>query len=499
MLKNISLLFSVALFLSACGNSDSEVSYIHADSTFSCAQLNESNALGNSGLTNRILTSAFNQLDKAYADDKAIQRFYRDLVRRNLDYAHQFSKGTIQACDGNSDKGVNQAATDALNTFYAEAMQDPRWATCRAFVDGTVDLDAIMVEISAPTTLTIGGDPSAYVVSVVHGAEGYGPDYLQPKIAERCEGLMDRQLWGVIGEVAAPVVVKLNEEARVAAAAERQQRLEAERAQRISLYSENLYSAGRATCPNFRKLWNLSRDRYDDDQAVYEAAFASTVRDIPRPVVEHQRAAFEEALQADYDRTIEQLTVSCSDDKSIEEAVLELWYVAEAKSPYYMELHSLLQEKSKADWCPPNSACDEALEHQAAQRAFDDGVACENNLSNASGLCFSVPAEGYDYHLALLRLERLRARLEAAKQELKEEPNSREMAFYSEPCKQSVIERGLRGDAYTAEVNRICPAAALKLYREPAEAELVSAEQAVEKQIAEVELARQKGVAAPDA
>ena len=100
MLKNISLLVSAALLLSACGNSDSEVSYIHADSTFSCAQLNESNALGNSGLTNRILTSAFNQLDKAYADDKAIQRFYRDLVRRNLDYAHQFSRSPIQACDG---------------------------------------------------------------------------------------------------------------------------------------------------------------------------------------------------------------------------------------------------------------------------------------------------------------------------------------------------------------------------------------------------------------
>ena len=218
MLKNISLLVSAALLLSACGNSDSEVSYIHADSTFSCAQLNESNALGNSGLTNRILTSAFNQLDKAYADDKAIQRFYRDLVRRNLDYAHQFSRSTIQACDGHSDKGVNEAATDALNTFYAEAMQDPRWATCRAFVNGTVDLDAIMVEISEPTTLTIGGDPAAYAVSVVHGAEGYGPDYLKPKITERCEGLLDRQLWGVIGEVAAPVVIKLNEEARVAAA-----------------------------------------------------------------------------------------------------------------------------------------------------------------------------------------------------------------------------------------------------------------------------------------
>ena len=101
MLRKISLLASMTMILSGCGDSETKVSYVSGDSTFSCAQLNESAALGNTALTSRILTSALSQLDKTYAEDTAIQRFYRGLVRKDADYSFQFARATIDACEGN--------------------------------------------------------------------------------------------------------------------------------------------------------------------------------------------------------------------------------------------------------------------------------------------------------------------------------------------------------------------------------------------------------------
>lgn len=497
MLKKISLLASVAIVMSGCSDSETTVSHVSGDSTFSCAQLNESDALGNTALTGRILTSAFNQLDKAYVEDTVIQRFYRGLVRADVDYRYQFARETLQACEGNAKKGVKRAATDALNSLFARAMKEPRLATCRAYTQGTVKMDAVIREMSEPTTLVLGGDAIARGVSIVYNSRDHGASYLHNEVTSRCKDTPDQRLWSAFGIVAAPVVEQLHKEQQAAAAAERQRQEREERAARLETYSANLYSTGKATCKHFRELTLLARPGYADsyaDQRIFEAALKATVADIPRPEMAHQRTAFEKALRADYQGTVDAVSARCDGEDSLETALLKTDIVTDAQTPYFTELRSLYQEKRSADWCGRVSVCEEAAEHDAARRAFQDGTACESGEVPESGLCFAVPAESYAYHLALIKLEQIGGKLRTAQSKLQEPPLDRELDYYAEPCKRRLLERGLQGEAYTAEVNRTCQPEAMRSYLEPMEAELAAVERELADRKAAVETARERGI-----
>ncbi|MEQ0921718.1 hypothetical protein ABLT09_28600, partial [Pseudomonas aeruginosa] len=442
--------------------------------------------------------TAFKQLDIEYTEDTAIQRFYRGLVRKNLDYAFQHHKETLAACNGHADKGVNEAATDALNSMYARVMKEPRWATCTAYLDGDVTIDGVIQEMKKPTVLVIGGDSVASYVSVVYNAKDYGLDYLKREVKSRCETVPDERLWNAFSDVSAPVANKLYEEAREAAEAERKKKAEEERADRLARYSNSLYASGTATCENFREQAQWASFTSDQDSPTFLAGLRATVADMPRPEKQHQREAFEKALSERFEDTVRSIVNYCGSDTTPEAAVLQTRVVTEAKTPYYLELEALLETKRYADSCGGNaSICQTGAEHAAAQRVFDDGVACENGQAGKDVLCFAVPAEAYAYQLAVIQVDLLTTKRDEVKKKLSPEASAREVDFYMEPCKQRVIQRGFRGDEYYAEVERVCPGEALQAYLEPVKVELAKAEKDLEDKQAEVATAKLKASPIP--
>ncbi len=497
MLKIFTVLTLATALLSGCGGSDSEVSYVSADSTFTCAQLNKSDALGESSVSNSILKSAFKQLDMEYVEDTAIQRFYRGLVRKNLDYALQYRKASLQACYGHADKGVNEAATEALNAMYARIMKEPHWATCTAYLDGDVGIDAVIQEMNKPTVLVLGGDSVASYVSVVYRAKDYGPDYLAREVAARCESTPDERLWNAFSEVSAPVAEKLYQKVREAAEADRKKKDEEVRVDRLARYSKSLYATGTANCESLQEQAQWASLSSDKDGPTFRAGLQATVADIPRPKKLHQREAFERALEANFEDTVSSIVNHCGSDMALDGAVMEIRVVSEAKTPYYLELQALLEEKRRADWCGRVEACAEAAEHEAAKQVFNDGAACESDQADKGDICFAVPADGYAYHLAVIHAGQLTARRDQIIEKLSQTPSSREIDYYIEPCKQRVIERGLRGDEYSAEVARVCPDEALQAYLGPIRAELEAAESDLAAKQAEVGAAKLKASASP--
>lgn len=500
MLKRLSALALATATLSGCGSSNSEVPYVSADSTFTCDQLNRSDALGNTATTNSILKSAFKQLDNEYVEDTAIQRFYRGLVRKDLDYAFQHHKETLAACNGHADKGVNEAATDGLNSMYARAMREPRWATCTAYLDGNVNIDGVIQEMMKPTVLVIGGDSVASYVSVVYSAKGYGLDYLKKEVKSNCEAAPDKRLWNAFSEVSAPVANKLYQEASEAAEAERKKKVEEERANRLSRYSSSLYASKTASCDNFREQAQWASYSSDEDSPTFLAGLRATVADMPRPEKQYQREAFEKALEANFEDTVRAVVNNCGSDTTPEAAVLQSRVITEAKTPYYLELEALFEDKRRADTCNGYAnVCPQGAEHMAAKRTFNEGVACESGQAGDGVTCFAVPADAYAYHLAVIQVGLLTNKRDEVKEKLSPAASSREVDYYMEPCKQRVIQRGFREDEYDAEVQRVCPGEALQTYLEPVKAELAKVEADIAAKQAEIASAKLKASPAPQA
>ncbi|MEN1710956.1 hypothetical protein [Pseudomonas aeruginosa] len=332
-MKRLSVLAFTAVLLSGCGNPDAEAPYVSLDSTFTCAQLNNSDALGDGRTSNAILTSAVQQLDSAYVEDTAIQRFYRGLVRRNLDYALQHHKETLQACNGHSDKGVNEAATDALNAIYARMMKAPRWATCTAYLAGEVDMDGVIQEMQHPTVVVMGGDAAARQTLVVYSTKEYGPDYLQREVTAQCKAAPDKRLWNVFSNVSTPVVEQIYRQASEAAEAELKKKNAEAKAARLAKYSKSLYADGPAQCDDFQQQIQLASNTSDEDNPVFMAGLQATLADMPRPEKPYQREAFEQALKTNLFSTLLVITNHCIPGMAPEAALMETYFITEAKAP----------------------------------------------------------------------------------------------------------------------------------------------------------------------
>lgn len=468
MIKRIASLSIIALLVQGCGSSDTEVTYVSSESTFSCGEFNRIKAIGTTNDVTAILNTAYSQLDREYIEDTAIQRFYRNQIRTDIDYAVRYVRTFTETCNGEPDIGVNRAATDALNTMYEQVQVEPRWASCYSFNQGTINAGDVYKEMQQPTTLMIGGDPVVEPVYAVANSSDYGTEYLDNKVREACANEPDKLLWSTYSSISYPIYQELQRQALEDQNAERQRKIEEERQQNLEKFSDSLFSKGIATCENFLDLVSYSF-RSGNDSEHYLAALSATLNDIPELATPHHQAAFEEALEDDIEDLAYSIVNSCSNDDFVN-AVMETRQVASAKSDYRISLDEMYQQNRSyghSDSCYKNynggyGMCPGSV---VAQEAYDIGLACESGQASEDSICFDDPNTIFEYlFLEKIQQEFIRRRGEVQSR-LNEEIGFSQLNRFMEPCKQRVISTGLRGEDYNLEVERICPAEGLEAYR----------------------------------
>lgn len=195
MLKRFSLITLAAATLYGCGDNEYEAPNVPGDSVFTCGQLNKSDALNDHGYTRKIMDSATNTLDKAYLEDTAVQRFFQGNVMKDVDYNNMYKLAMLEACSGDSDKGVNEAATEALNTTFDKIMHDPRFSLCKGYTDGNFTTEQMFEGIGVPANLDVAGDLVAKMITITLNDARFGPEYIETKTLEKCEAKPDMRVY----------------------------------------------------------------------------------------------------------------------------------------------------------------------------------------------------------------------------------------------------------------------------------------------------------------
>lgn len=467
MIKRIASLSIMALLVQGCGSPDTEVNYVSSESTFSCGELNHAKAIGPTNRVTAILNTAYSQLDREYTEDTSIQKFYRNLIRNDIDYAFRHARTISENCDKQPETGINRAATNALNTMFSDIQTEPHWATCESLTKKIISTEDIYREMQNPTTFVIGGDPIIGPVSAVINSPDYGIEYLNNEVQEICATEPEQRLWTIYSSITVPIYHELQRIAYEDQIAEQQRKKEEERQQNLEKFSGSLFSTGIATCENFRDLEYYSR--YGDDSEYYLVALSATLNDIPELETPHHQAAFEEALENDIANLAYSIANSCLNNDFVN-AAMGAREVSSAKSDYRVSLEEMYQQNRSygisnicyKDYsggygmCPGNAV---------AQEAYDIGLACESGQASEDSICFDDPNTIFEYlFLEKIQQEFLRRRDEVQSR-LNEEIGFSQLYRFMEPCKQRVINSGLRGEDYDLEVERVCPTEGMEAYR----------------------------------
>lgn len=467
MIKKVASLSLIIFLIQGCSSPDTEAPYVSSDSTFSCGELNRAKAIGSNNNVTAILNTAYTQLDREYIENTSIQNFYRNLVRQDVDYAFRHARTISENCESQPNKGINIAATDALIKMFNEIQSEPRWATCQSLNEGVISTSDVYTEMRNPTTLVMGGDPVVGPVSVVLNSPNYGIEYLDNEVKETCISEPNQRLWAIYSSISSPISRELQQLAYEEQIADNERKKEEERQQNLEKFSGSLFSTGIATCENFRDLEYYSRS--GDDSEYYLVALSATLNDIPELETPHHQAAFEEALENDIANLAYSIANSCSNNDFVN-AAMGAREVSSAKSDYRVSLEEMYQQNRSygisnicyKDYsggygmCPGNAV---------AQEAYDMGLACESGQASGDSICFDDPNTIFEYlFLEKIQQEFLRRRDEVQSR-LNEEIGFSQLYRFMEPCKQRVINSGLRGEDYDLEVERVCPTEGIEAYR----------------------------------
>lgn len=463
MIKKAVSLSLITFLIQGCNSPDTEAPYVSSDSTFSCGELNRAKAIGSNSNVTAILNTAYTQLDREYIEDTSIQNFYRNLVRQDVDYAFRHARTISENCESQPNNGINIAATDALIKMFNEVQSEPRWATCQSLNEGVISTSDVYTEMRNPTTLVMGGDPVVGPVSVVLNSPNYGIEYLDNEVKETCISEPNQRLWAIYSSISSPISQELQQLAYEEQIAEHERKKEEERQQNLEKFSDSLFLKGIATCENFRDLEYYSR--VSDDNEHYLSVLTATLNDMPELETTHHQAAFEEALENDIEGLAHSIAYSCSNDDFIS-AIMETRQVSSAKSDYQVSLEEMYQQNRSANSCYKNySGYGMCPGRVVAQEAYDIGLSCESSQNTENRLCFDNPNTIFEYlFLEKIQQEFLRQHSEIQSR-INEEIGFSQLNRFMEPCKQTVISRGLRGEDYDREVERICPAQGVEAYR----------------------------------
>lgn len=455
-MKRIALISALAM-IQGCGSPDDVAPYIDADSTFSCKEINLSQFHNDTGNALRMIDTGVSQLKSAYTEETLIQIFFRETVTKNTAYHLILRQKAIEACAANPENGVNQALTDGLNSLYKQSLEDMRLATCRSFGNG-FDNEQILKEMQNPSQKLPFGDMTALSIKPILADNRYGATYFANEVPSHCKDNPNERIWNAYYSVAQPALKVITSEQQAAhkikneqEAAEKQRISEELHQENLKKYSKDLYQSGTPGCEDFAALHELSISA-ENDRSTFQSALNDTVNSIPELSTEHQRNAFQHALESNHENTVRIIANNCS--TSIEQAVLKIPAVMDSRSEIIGELTSLAQ---KTTW---------GVEGKAAELALKHALECEQKDSRNS-VCLNTAQEFFNYSLAPLQIKELEKKLEKLEAQQQIKPSDLELGSYGNDCKQRLINQGLRDKEYDLAAQEKCTPEALTEYFAP--------------------------------
>lgn len=444
------------LLLQGCGNSDNEAPRVKAESAFSCDQVNNLRARGDTKSANRMIQASIGQLNAAYTEDKAVQRFYRGLVQKNLDYAYQFYDAIEKSCLATPNQGLNEAATAALNSVYSQTSKQPRWATCRFFNDKSIKPEDVYAEIGNPKVITIGGDAAARNIVIAANSEKYGKTYLLKGVTERCAANPDSRLWMVFGAVGGVAVEEISAEERRVQAEQDAERRRAQHAENLAEYGVDLVAANGATCRRFDMALRLASGN-DEPERFREAAH-QTLQSLAQQLPTYQRVVFDAEFRKDAEKFTSDVRDQCSGwggRENLIDALREVNAIKFARTEGQQFFDKLRVEKEGAAGCSPGD-CMRDMQARAVMSASVSYERCERGERGGNLVCLPEPRNFYDYALATAYVDEADRRLGKIAEQEKRIPGELLMSRELEECKQKLIAAGYRDPQYGPRVESDC-------------------------------------------
>lgn len=465
MIKKVIFVGFVAILMAGCEDSDKKAPTISAENAYSCAQLNEFSAQRYQGGENRIISSSIRQLDNEYAEDTTIQKFYRNFIREDMDYAVAHHQEVKETCLSNPEMGLADAATKSLNVLYSEYSKKPRWAMCRSFNDEEFDFNAVMEEMKNPSDLLVGGDPIMLYVKHVYKNPNYGESYIKEKVTTYCADHPDERLWSSIGKVTRVASNAIEEKRMQEEKARKKAAAKAEFEKNVDLYGSDLVKMDRANCPNLNEQAQLAEQASRNDRyTVFKAALISTTKHLSDGLAPWQVKKFDELMAQSPHRFSQAIASQCVADKGgledLKAAAARDQRIAMAVSDRTAYLAEKIREnRGRCDY--GDNYCDARVASKAARDAFMANKQCESGAPDEGTLCFNDGPGFYQYALEKARLANTKKKI-AALEALIDDPGKQardleiKMMNLVEDCKKEAIANDLRGSDYRAYVNEAC-------------------------------------------
>lgn len=450
----------LALIVQGCRDSDDTVSYIDAESTSVCADVNHRSSNGDMYGALKLVDAAVMQLNSEYTSEALIQEFLREAVVKG-DYGQKFVGRIISYCAGNPRLGTNMAAADQLNLMYAESVTSESLATCVSYEDGAFNNEDMLEFIKSLPS------PNSTKANMEFTKDDprFSSDYYSEYVGGYCEANPYKPLLQAYDSASLEAASVLGKEKRLVEdiknkeiEAAKKKKAEEDFQADLSRYGRDLYSAGTANCDNFTAQFNLSFYSKIDVEP-FKKAVMETMNSIPRPDLKYQREAYERVLSESPGRMMNAIVENCSNDLSLEDVVLKTHWVREAKSDLMAELEM-----------SGNRSLGPAVMQQAEE--------CESGSAEAS-VCFREASDYISYGEAKSKISDLELKIAKKKVELNYNPNKFELDSYGygRDCYNGLIAQGLAGDAYEKEAVSQCLPKAREEFFSPVIAEINSLEE----------------------
>ena len=406
--QTLAIILATSL-IHGCDDSNSKLPMIPGEFVFSCSDFITAKTERNNQKVYTMLQQTWSALDKEYISDTSIQRFYRNFVRKQPSHSAETIKIIESTCSNSANLELTDAASLAINAFYELSITQPKLAACEAYIAGDLDFSSIVATVRDTKKAYSGGSRIGSNTLRFIESEKYGEQYVERNLENYCSEHPDTSVWHALElSMQSETKAEMEEQIRLrreAEAREEEQQAEAD----LLAYGKNLTASNETNnCKSFQRLTELSRTP-GPNQELYNRYRIETVTSLSPTMLPHQKLVLDELMKdpSDLADKIHSKCFGSGYETPIQDAMMKISEISEAKSPGYIYLSSLLNEKRPGRECSNyQRLCESKRDYRAAEQAFSNWQACErqsgdiSEQTTSSILCFSTPEEAYQYQLS---------------------------------------------------------------------------------------------------
>ncbi|MEH8202689.1 MULTISPECIES: hypothetical protein [Aeromonas] len=348
-----------------------------------------------------IINSALRMHDAKYTGDTAIEKYYRNYLRKS--YTTYITKSTLASCVVNPEKDLNLILTEQLNGLYAKLLKIPRAITCKNYGENLFSYDAIVGEKDT-LLLNMSSD------------RNFNKAQLIKDINTSCAQKPDEIASVVINYVTFATAKKLTEQSE-------KERREAQLEQSKREYNTRMLELSHSTaniegvdCHRFIQQFDWATKPTQDwdnkplDNAkeieVYQSGLSETVKTISSHLTlsEHKKLAFDNLIVNDINTVAQSVYDACTYENKrhqdletipfelVESYIIKLKEIASAKNNIYQEIENEYSKEISS--CEPEATCKKNI--KLAQLSFILSAInkCEQGkVEESPSVCTQHPSE----------------------------------------------------------------------------------------------------------